>query len=405
MPIPLPYNAILCRYDEIATKGRNRGTFEHALVRSLRRQLKSLGPLDVVRERGRIYLVPRGRRTFSPDRCRRAFEAAERVFGLASLSPGFLFPPTLEAVEAVVSETFDKVYEAWERLRPGDSPIRYAMRARRTRSSFPMTSQELEVLFAERLLPVHPRLRIDLRHPELRIEVDIRQRRAFLTYESFPGPRGLPLGTGGHLVTLLDASALAPLACYRMMRRGCTSALLLVTDSDETGMAGGVEGLQRTAVRLRAYQHKGGVYTASLCAARERVLASEYRELAPLLLDRLKVRLAAAVAQLEGGRAVVTGDNLLSPRPGAFAHLQLVDRAVPLPILRPLIAISPCQAAELAGRLGIDLDPQTLPGLGRDAAADRKGMPVTAPETLWEAERELGFDPIPTGALHSTNPA
>ena len=52
-------NAILCRYDEIATKGANRSRFEELFIQSLRRVLADVGPWRVVQERGRVFLCPK----------------------------------------------------------------------------------------------------------------------------------------------------------------------------------------------------------------------------------------------------------------------------------------------------------------------------------------------------------
>ena len=55
----LPYNALLCRYNEIATKGRNRRLFEEHLAEGLQRILGGLGQLDFRFPHGRIFALPR----------------------------------------------------------------------------------------------------------------------------------------------------------------------------------------------------------------------------------------------------------------------------------------------------------------------------------------------------------
>ena len=38
------YNSIICRYNEIATKGNNRSMFENALIRNMKRMTKDRIP-------------------------------------------------------------------------------------------------------------------------------------------------------------------------------------------------------------------------------------------------------------------------------------------------------------------------------------------------------------------------
>ena len=53
------YKAFLIKYAEIAIKGKNRYIFEDALVDQIRHVLKGVdGEFDVVKERGRIYVLP-----------------------------------------------------------------------------------------------------------------------------------------------------------------------------------------------------------------------------------------------------------------------------------------------------------------------------------------------------------
>ena len=53
----MPYNSIICRYNEIATKGNNRSMFENALIRNMKRMTKErVSGLNFVKTRGRIFI-------------------------------------------------------------------------------------------------------------------------------------------------------------------------------------------------------------------------------------------------------------------------------------------------------------------------------------------------------------
>ena len=50
------YNSIICRYNEIATKGNNRSMFENMLIRNMKRMTKErVSGLNFVKMRGRIF--------------------------------------------------------------------------------------------------------------------------------------------------------------------------------------------------------------------------------------------------------------------------------------------------------------------------------------------------------------
>jgi len=218
---PLPYNALICRYNEIATKGKNRSHFEDLLIHALRRQLSDIGKLRITRERGRIFAHLRdANATFTPEACRILRERVPRVMGASSVSPGFLVKPELAAIEHVIDDTFMTVYDAYTQVHSPNTPIRYAMRACRNFKDFPLRSREIEVHFAERFLHRCPQLTVDLKNPELCVEVEVRHERAFVSYERIAGPGGLPTGSSGKLMALLSGGIDSPVACHQMMKLG-----------------------------------------------------------------------------------------------------------------------------------------------------------------------------------------
>ena len=200
----LPYNAVLCRYNEIGTKGRNRIRFEEQLADSIRRAFSSAGAIKFMFEHGRIFVIPGGGREHFTESDLQVFRSkAGGVSGLSSLSPGFLVPPELGAIEDLVMKYFPLVHDAYFARTPSPEPS-YAMRARRCDKSFPMTCGDVERYFAEILLPRYPELKIDLKHAGLLVELDIRYRHAFVSFERVAGPGGLPSGSGGRVLALIS---------------------------------------------------------------------------------------------------------------------------------------------------------------------------------------------------------
>ena len=85
----LPYNALIVRYNEIGTKGRNRLAFEEALGGSLQRVLSAVGQLKIINEHGRLFLLPIDKETFTAEDIQLMRDVLPTVPGLSSLSPGF----------------------------------------------------------------------------------------------------------------------------------------------------------------------------------------------------------------------------------------------------------------------------------------------------------------------------
>ena len=348
----LGYNALICRYSEIATKGRNRIFFENRLVEALRRSLRGLGKVQVVRERGRIFFHPGDeRQVFAATDLAEMRRVLPFVSGLSSASPGFLIDPALEQIEVVVDRSFGKVYEAALVGATADQPIRYAMQARRSDKSYPLISSEIERHFAERLLACYPRLTVDLESPRLAVELEVRKDRAFLCYERIEGPGGLPPGTGGSVLAMLSGGIDSPVACYLMMKRGCLVDYVTF-HSDPYTPPELILKVGRLAGLLNRFQFGGRLVAVNLVEAQKAIrdrCESRYRT---ILYRRFMVRISAVLARVLGAKALVTGDNLGQVASQTLSNLAVVSAASPTLILRPLLAFDKKDTMALARRLG-----------------------------------------------------
>jgi tRNA uracil 4-sulfurtransferase len=66
---------------------------------------------------------------------------------------------------------------------------------------------------------------VDLHHPDLVVYVEVRDKRAYVFSEYLDGPGGLPMGSQGKVVAVIEKRRDA-LAAWMMMKRGCRVLLL-----------------------------------------------------------------------------------------------------------------------------------------------------------------------------------
>ena len=365
MPHPwqpaLPYDAILCRYNEIATKGRNRHTFEDRLIASLRRTLApALGRLAAQKSGGRIILTPEDGHTLGEAELAALRAAAPTVAGLSSLSPGFLIGTALHDFEQAVDAHFEDVYQAFAAVTEPDDRT-YAFRVRRTDKRFAMTATELEIHFANRLLPTHPDLKLDLRHAALCVELEIRRDLGFLCFERIEGAGGLPVGSAGRVLALLSGGFDSPVACYQMLRRGCGVDYITFHSAPYTPPAY-LTKVAAIARRLNALQPYGCLVAVNLLPAQKAVrdlCRSRYRT---VLYRRFMLRIATRVAGLLHDTALVTGDNIGQVASQTLSNMTVINAATDMLVLRPLLTFEKLETVSLARHIGTyDLSAEQVP--------------------------------------------
>jgi len=127
----------------------------------------------------------------------------------------------------------------------------FAIRARRS-GTHPYTSQDLGREAGSAVWTAVPGLRVDLTNPEREIFIEVRENKAYIFHETLSGPGGLPLGTQGRAVGLVE-SELDLVSAWLLMRRGARTTLAVIGDEAI------VEPLRRWDVHLKVLSWEPGL--------------------------------------------------------------------------------------------------------------------------------------------------
>jgi thiamine biosynthesis protein ThiI len=343
-----PYNAIVCRYAEIALKGGNRGHFEKLFVQGIRRALKMGEDLKIDRERGRVLLHLRKYAPFSSEQLAHIHDRLGHAFGLASYSPGIVTKSTLDAIESVIDSTFEDHLTA--RI-AGRASISYRMRARRNLKTFPLSSNQIEVHFADQLLPKYPQLQLDLENAELTIGVEVRRDWSFIFFDEIPGPGGLPSGSASPALAMLSGGIDSAVACYQLMKRGCSLHFLTFHSAPYTPPES-VDKVRRLVQLLNGYQRKGRFFACNMVNAQKAVRDNCTEKFRTILYRRIMVRVGTLLAQKFASEALITGDSVGQVASQTVRNISVINDACPMLILRPLIGTDKEDIVRTARALG-----------------------------------------------------
>ncbi len=196
---------LLVRFGEIALKSRYvRRQLRDRLVANIQDGFAAEGVECVTEaDEARIYV--------HADDVARARSILTRVFGVVSVSPAAEGHGDIAALTALALKEADAA-----RLGPG---VTFAIRARRV-GSHPFTSTDLAKHIGGAVLDAHPGAKVNLGAPQVEIHVEVRENRGFVFREFWPGPGGLPLGSQGRALALVEGAA-GMVAAWMGMKRGC----------------------------------------------------------------------------------------------------------------------------------------------------------------------------------------
>src|SRR2546429_3534364 len=182
---------LLVRFGEIALKSRFvRRQLRDRLVANVQVLFAAEGVECITEaDEARVYI--------HVDDVANAHSILGRVFGVVSISPATEAHADLDSLRKVV------LAEAFRALSPGQS---FALRPRRV-GTHPFTSQDLARELGEAVRQAHPDVRVNLTQPDVEIHVEVRRNRGFVFREIWPGPGGLPLGSQGRALAVVQDEA------------------------------------------------------------------------------------------------------------------------------------------------------------------------------------------------------
>lgn len=193
-------------YHEIGLKGKNRSYFELALLRNIEKILQNEGHknFSIKRISGRILILLD--KTYDKEKSNDVLNLIKNIPGCARVSSGFKCSQNVESmVEAgclIMSE-----YGAEN----GDVES-FKVQARRNHTNFELDSMQINQIVGGKISDAFPNVKVKMKDPSLEIHIEVIEGACYLYANSLVGIGGLPVGTGGKLVSMLSSGIDSPVA-------------------------------------------------------------------------------------------------------------------------------------------------------------------------------------------------
>lgn len=323
---------------DLGTKAREtRRRFVKRLVRNLRDALKSEdADARVVRTHDRIFVeTPAGG-------ARDASAVVARVFGVQSVS---------QVIRRSFSNLDDIVVAGVDLFAEAVQGKTFAVRARRvgTRSEISLSTREVKHSLGAALLG--PARCVDLDHPEVTVQLELMPGEAYFFSDTRPGYGGLPLGVEGRAVALVSGGFDSAVAVWQLMKRGVALDYVFCNLGGRTHQLGTLRVMEAIAKRW-SYGTRPRFHAVDFSAVVEDLQSNTAERYHQVILKRLMLRAAEAVAHDTGAVAIVTGDAVGQVSSQTLHNMAAISQATSLPILRPLVGSNKDEILAIARDIG-----------------------------------------------------
>ncbi|MEN3260659.1 tRNA uracil 4-sulfurtransferase ThiI [Sodalis endosymbiont of Spalangia cameroni] len=235
----------------------------------------------------------------------------------------------------------------------------FCVRVKR-RGTHGFTSQDVERYVGGGLNQNVENTRVKLTHPDETVLLEIDNDRLLLITERLEGLGGFPIGTQEDVLSLISGGFDSGVSSYMLMRRGCRVNYCFFN----LGGAAHEIGVRQVAYHLwRRYglSHKVRFVSLDFAPVVNEILAKVDDGQMGVVLKRMMVRAASAMAERYGIQALVTGEALGQVSSQTLTNLRLIDNASDTLILRPLISHDKEHIITLARQIGTEEFAKTMP--------------------------------------------
>lgn len=356
------------------------------MLQNIKAALRGLQqPFQVEFRRGR-YFVTTVKENIFP-----ALRRLQKVCGIVSISP--VSPAELDLNDICLQAS--QLLEA--PLQPGTT---FKVNTRRANKKFPYPSPEVNNLVGAYLLKNKPGIAVDVHNPAITVNIEIREKKAYLYSLVFPGPGGLPVGVTGRGLLLLSGGIDSPVAGWMALKRGVEIEALHFHSPPFTG-EGAINKVLDLCHRLTLYGGEINLHLAPFTEIQQEIISKCPPPLLITLMRRAMFRIAARLAQKRKITVLFTGESLGQVSSQTLENLVAINEVTTLPVLRPLIGLDKEEIVEISRE--INTYPVSIRPFEDCCTLFIPRHPATRPslDKLVEAEKQIPLDELITRCLEN----
>ncbi len=316
---------ILIKNGEIVLKGLNRSSFEDVMIKNLRRAIKPYGSAKISKAQSTIYVEPSDD-DFNFDH---ALERVKRVFGIAGFSRALQCE---KSMDDILANGVPYLADALADVRT------FKVEAKRADKRFPVKSPEISAEMGGKLLEAYPHLRVDVKNPQIVVNVEVRDFGAYVHAGQIQGAGGMPTGTGGRAAILISGGIDSPVAAWMMAKRGIELTAIHFASPPYTSL--------RAEMKVKELLGKVAGYCGAIklgivpfTEIQEQISKECPEDYFTLIMRRFMMTIANRLARQNDCYALITGESVGQVASQTIHALAVTDAVTDMPVFRPCIGM------------------------------------------------------------------
>ncbi len=328
----MQYSEIMIRYGELSTKHKNRMRFINKLRNNISDVLSIYPQVKVTADRDRAHAYLNGADYTA------VAESLKQVFGIQNFSPVYKVKKSVEVLKSAVQEIMKETYK---------EGMTFKITGKRSDHTFELDSRELNQTLGSAVFKAIPNVKAQMKNPDINLQVEIREEAAYISYETFRGAGGLPVGSSGKGMLMLSGGIDSPVAGYLALKRGVDIEAVHFASPPYTS-PGALKKAQDLTRKLTKFGGNIQFIEVPFTEIQEEIKAKAPEAYLMTLTRRFMMRITDRIREVRNGLVIINGESLGQVASQTLESMQTINAVTSTPVIRPVVTMDKLEIIDIA---------------------------------------------------------
>jgi len=202
--------------------------------------------------------------------------------------------------------------------------------------------------------------RVDLHHPEVTVQLEIRDKRLYAISERYQGLGGFPLGTQDSCLSLISGGYDSTVSSYLMLKRGIRTHFCFFNLGGVAHEVG-VKQVSHFIWNKFGSSSRTRFFSVPFQGVVEELLTQVHHSMRGVILKRMMLRAAEQLAKDSQIPALVTGEAIAQVSSQTMTNLSVIDQVSGMLVVRPLATTDKEDIIAIARKIGTEEFARVMP--------------------------------------------
>lgn len=323
---------ILIKYGELSTKKDNINFFLKKLKENILFALNDLDAL-VTYDLGRMFI-------HTNENFDEVVNRVKNIFGIHEINIGYV----------IESTDFDIVKEEVLNLLKAKEFTTFKVESKRSNKKLNTTSVLLSKNLGAHILKNIPGLKVDIKNPEVLVNVEYRINNTLVYFESIKGLGGYPVGTLGKGLLMLSGGIDSPVAGYLTIKRGVKIEAIYFESPPHTSNEAKNK-VKDLAKKLAVYNNDIILHVVNFTEIQEAIYKNIPHDYLITIMRRMMYRISAIIASRRNAKILINGESIGQVASQTLTSMSAINEVVSMPVIRPLACFDKLDIIDIAKKI------------------------------------------------------